>query len=70
MSEADVKIILERLGVITQLLAVSVIQGRSQSEQIPILDKAGFQPKDIAELIGTTPNAVRVFLSRQRRRKQ
>lgn len=52
----------ETLEEITKLLAVLVKKGSMQSSLIRDLDAVGFKPKRIAELIGTTPNAVRVAL--------
>lgn len=50
-----------------RLVALIGLKGLSQTEQIATLNKAGFAPKDIAELIGTTPNTVRVGLVAIRR---
>ena len=52
-----------KLETIVKLLALSVIQDKTMSEKINILSSAGFQPKKIAEMIGTTANTVRVTLS-------
>ena len=51
-----------------RLVAMSLVIGRKQTEQIAILTKASFSPKEIAELLGTTPNAVRVALSNLRKK--
>jgi DNA-directed RNA polymerase specialized sigma24 family protein len=37
-------------------------RGLNQRESIGILDTLGFTPKEIAELLGTTSNTVRVTL--------
>ena len=55
--------ILHELQQIKKLLALTLINEQSQTDQIKALSQAGFQPKDIAELIGTTANTVRVSLS-------
>lgn len=52
----------EILKEIAMLLAVSVKRGSMQSTLIRDLGKVGFKPKRIAELLGTTPNTVRVAL--------
>lgn len=46
------------------LIAVRGIpsKGLPKMEQIAVLNKAGFTPKEIAEMINSTPNAVRVSL--------
>lgn len=38
-----------------------------QTQQIAILDKAGFRPSEIATVIGSTPHAVSVRLSETRK---
>lgn len=52
----------EALKEIIMLLAVLVKRGSMQSALIRDLGRFGFKPKRIAELIGTTPNTVRVAL--------
>ena len=54
--------VLEELRKITKLLVVLVTEDMKQKDQIRKLDRVGFQPKEIAELIDTTPNTVRVAL--------
>lgn len=50
-----------------KLIAFMAIRGLSQTDQIALLHKAGFTPKGIAEIIGTTSNTVRVALVSIRR---
>ena len=69
MSDPQLKLIGDKLDTLIRLQIASLTIDKSQNDQISLLSKAGFQPKTIAELIGTTPNAVRVFLSRTRRRQ-
>jgi len=50
-----------------RLLAMLLVKGippkeLSQMHQIAILNRAGLPPKDIAEVVGTTANTVRVAL--------
>jgi len=68
MSDPQLKLISDKLDTLIRLQIASLTIDKSQNDQISLLSKAGFQPKTIADLIGTTPNAVRVFLSRTRRR--
>lgn len=51
---------------LVKLLALYLIQGQQQSDQIDLLSRAGFKPAEIADLLGTTPNTVSVALSTQR----
>ena len=51
-----------------RLLAMQVrAQYESQAEAIRELSKAGFGPKRIADLIGTTPGTVTVSLAKSKR---
>jgi DNA-directed RNA polymerase specialized sigma24 family protein len=54
--------VLEKLDQILRVLVLSSTRGLKQREQIALLDGAGFQPKVIAELLGTSSNTVRVEL--------
>ena len=54
------KDILKEIQQIKKILVVLCTKGLDQKEQIRILTSVGFQPKEIAELIGTTANTVRV----------
>jgi DNA-directed RNA polymerase specialized sigma24 family protein len=54
--------ILTQLDQIRRILAVMATKGLKQRDQITTLDQAGLAPKDIAELLGTSSNTVRVEL--------
>jgi len=60
----------EKLGVITRLLALNIVDDLKRQQQIAILDKAGLPPKQIAGLLGTTANTVSVTLSKLRSTKK
>lgn len=70
MADPQLRAIEEKLDVLIRLLAISMTADKSQSEQIVLLNKANFQPKEIANLLGTTPNAVSVSLSKMRRKQK
>jgi len=55
---------------LVNLLALLLVHERQQNEQIGLLGRAGFRPAEIAALLGTTSNTVRVELSKQRRGKK
>lgn len=55
---------------LVNLLALLLVQERKQSEQITLLNRAGFRPIEIAGLLGTTRNTVSVELSSQKREKK
>ena len=54
--------IAQKLDRLTALIALGLIDGRPQNEQIKLLSAAGYPPKEIADVIGTTPNSIRVQL--------
>lgn len=67
ITEKNIKEIISKLNLLVRLLAASIIEGKSATEQIKLLDQAGLQPKDIADIIGKTSNYVRVTLSSLRK---
>jgi len=62
--------IIDKLDTIIKLMVLITTSDKSQSEQIRLLSAAGLQPKEIAEIINTTPNAVRVALFSIRKNKK
>jgi len=66
----DLPEIIQRLDTLIKLVATSLLAEKSQREQIELLSKVGLAPKEIAELIGTTPNTVRVALTAIRKAKK
>jgi DNA-directed RNA polymerase specialized sigma24 family protein len=68
MSEgADSQDVSGKLDLIIRLLALNLSDGKRQADQIVLLNRAGFTPRQIAELLGTSANTVSVELSRLRR---
>ena len=59
--------LLEKLDLLIRLVALDVAKGLPRNEQLWLLSTAGLQPKEISELLGTTPNTVRVTLSQLRK---
>jgi DNA-directed RNA polymerase specialized sigma24 family protein len=68
LDEKQFKAIIERLDKLMRITALSSIKELTSTERIIILNQAGFSPKEIAELIGTSQNVVNVRLSQIRRR--
>jgi len=58
----------KKLDILIRLTAFSLIENKKQNEQFLLLSNAGFQPKEIAEIVGTTSNTVRVGLSSMRKK--
>ncbi|MHC4159420.1 MAG: hypothetical protein ACYSSO_10125 [Planctomycetota bacterium] len=68
----DTREITERIDRLTNLIAIGLMVDKSQRQRIELLSQSGFPPKEIAALIGTTPNTVRVELTviRKSRKKR
>ena len=62
--------ILQRFDSVIRVGVTGLSQGKSQSEQIWLLSRAGLQPKEIADFVDTTPNTVRVVLSNLRKSRR
>lgn len=62
--------ILNKLDMLTRLVALNLLEGKKQQEQIILLNRVGLEPKEIAEMLDTTPNTVRVTLSKLRKSKK
>ena len=45
-----------------RLLGMIAVKGLPQTQQIAILNRVGFTPKEIGDVLGTTSNTVRVAL--------
>ena len=69
MSEQLLRELNDNLKTLVRLNALAIVGGRSQREQIHLLSKVGFSPKQIADLIGTSANTVSVELSRKRQER-
>jgi len=54
---------------IVMLLAILVRRSTLQTTVMQEMDRVGFPPKRIAELLGTTANTVSVTLSKNRKKK-
>ena len=65
-SEGEIEVASE-LAIMRRLLALSIIEGKKQREQIRILSVAGLDRNAIAELLGTTPGTVSVEISNLRK---
>jgi DNA-binding NarL/FixJ family response regulator len=64
----DIKALNEKMETLVKLVACGLATGKTQQECIAIFSKSGLQPKIIAELLGTTPNTVRVALTAMRKK--
>lgn len=60
--------LLKELRRMTKLLVLIATKDQKQKDQIRILDSLNFQPKEIADWLGTTANNVRVALHSLRKK--
>ena len=60
----------DKLDTLIRLTAMGLFGEKTQREKIELLSSAGLQPKEIADLLGTTPNTVSVALSGIRKKKR
>ena len=58
------------LKVVSRLIALSLIDGKKQREQIALLATAGMDRHEIAELVGTTANTVSVEISNLKKNRR
>lgn len=70
MDEKMLGQLMDKLDTIIKLMILLKSEGKSMTEQVKILSAAGLQPKEIAEILGTTPNTVRVTLVNIRKQKR
>jgi len=61
--------ILAEVKKISRVLTLMATKDLAQREKIGLLSGLGLQPREIAELVGTTPNTVSVTLSSMRRQQ-
>jgi hypothetical protein len=54
---------------LVNLLALQLVQERNMTEQVSLLNRAGFRPIEIAALLGTTRNMVSVLLYQEKQGK-
>jgi DNA-binding NarL/FixJ family response regulator len=62
--------VVQRLDSVIRVGVLGMTQGKSRSEQIWLFSAAGLQPKEIAHVLGTTPNTVRVVLFNLRKSRR
>lgn len=58
-----------KLDTIIKLMVLTKSDNKNKSELIWMLSAAGLQPKEIANMLGATPNTVRVMLFAIRKQK-
>jgi hypothetical protein len=61
------KTLSDKMDTIIKLLALNAVEGKQLKDQVLILSSFGFQPKQIADMLGKTPNHIRVLLHELRK---
>ena len=69
MNEAIIVELNRKMDMLIALTAIGVLADKTQKEQIEALNRAGLQPKEIAQLVGTSSNTVSVTLSQMKKAK-
>ena len=70
MSKVDEKqfqILSGKMDTVIKLLALNAVKGKELKEQVGLLSSSGFQPKDIADILGKRSSHIRVILHRLRK---
>ena len=73
MSKVDEKqfqILSGKMNTIIKLLALNTVKEKEMKKQVELLSSCGFQPKDIADMLGKTPNHIRVILHGLRKERR
>lgn len=63
------RLIIDRLDILIKLTAANAIRDKGLKDQVNLLSSVGLQPKEIADILGKTPNNIRVTLSTIRKEK-
>lgn len=69
-SENVLKEISKKLDILIKLTATGAVGDQSLREQIRMLDAVGLRPRDIASILGKSPNHIRVELACLRKKKK
>jgi DNA-binding CsgD family transcriptional regulator len=67
LESSQLKELTARMDAIITILALTLPKDLTQGDKIVLLSDAGFQPKEIANILGTTANTVSVTLSKMKR---
>jgi len=70
MNEHQFGILLNEIKQIKRLVALSSLGDGTQTDQILKLSRLGFKTSETANILGTSPNTVRVILSRKKKVKK
>lgn len=66
MDEQQFKHLASKMDTVIKLLALKTVEGKELKIQVSMLSSCGFQPRQIADVLGRTPNNISVVLHRLR----
>ena len=69
MDDTTLSAVCAKLDSIIRLMVLAMTEGKAQTHQVRLLSLAGFPPRDIAGILGTSANTVRVTLSKLKSHK-
>jgi DNA-binding NarL/FixJ family response regulator len=70
MNDSLARELLHKMDILIRLTAIGYFEEKTQREKIHLLSMAGLQPKEIADILGTTSNTVSVSLSNMRKERK
>ena len=65
----QLKSINSRLDAIIRMVSLSLPDSVSEDRKVEVLSQLGFQPAEIGPMVGMTPNAVSIRLSRMKKKE-
>jgi len=68
--EYDFRILEKKIDILIKLISVGLTYGKELKDQAIILSNAGLKPTEIAKLVNTTANSVRVTLTLYKNKKK
>lgn len=70
VDENQFQILSGKMDIIIKLLALNTVKGKELKGQVGLLSSSGFQPKDIADILGKKSSHIRVILHRLRKESE
>ena len=67
MDEGGVAILASKLDAIVKLLVLQMTENKPLTQKVWLLSIVGYEPREIADMLGITANHVRVTLSNLRK---
>lgn len=68
--EYDFRNLEKKVDVLIKLVGIGITSGKQLKEKAKMLSSAGFKPSEIAKLLNTSPNSIRVTLSLYKKKRK